>query len=95
MSDYEMVFIISPELDDEEISKTLDKLNELIAKMGGSVTEINQWGRRKLAYPVQKFMEGYYVLAQLKLEPASIVKFEASIHRFEGIIRHLLIRLNG
>ena len=49
MSNYEVVFIISPEVTDEDVPNTIDKMSELVSKSGGSVTEVSQWGRRKLA----------------------------------------------
>ena len=93
MRDYELVLIISPEVADEEIPVTLEKIGQFIAERGGSVTEVNQWGRRKLAYPIGKFMEGNYVLTQFKMEPGLTADLEASLRLSDEILRHLLVRL--
>jgi len=94
LRDYELVVIISPEVTDEEFPVTLEKMNQFITDRGGSITEVNQWGRRKLAYPIGNFMEGNYVLTQFKIEPKQTAELEASLRLTEEILRHLLVRLS-
>jgi len=93
MSNYEVVFIISPEVTDEDVPNTIDKISELVSKSGGSVTEVSQWGRRKLAYPIKRFTEGNYVLAQLELKPSLTKELEANLRLSNDVLRHLLIKL--
>ena len=92
MSSYELVLIISPELVDDEMPGFITKLSELVDKVGGSVDEVNQWGRRKLAYPIKRSTEGNYVLAKVKMKPALTKELEASLRLSGKILRHLLIR---
>jgi small subunit ribosomal protein S6 len=92
MSSYELVLIISPELVDDEMPDFITKLSELVDKVGGSVDEVNQWGRRKLAYPIKRSTEGNYVLAKVKMKPALTKELEASLRLSGKILRHLLIR---
>ena len=94
MRDYELVVIISPEVAEEEIPATLEKINQFIVERGGSIAEVNQWGRRKLAYPIKHFMEGNYILTQFKMEPRLTAELEASLGISEEILRHLLVRLD-
>lgn len=94
MRDYELIVIISPEVTDEEVPVTLEKMNQFITDRGGSITEVNQWGKRKLAYPIENFMEGNYVLTQFKMEPKQTAELEASLRLSEEILRHLLVRLS-
>ena len=93
MPNYELVLIISPEVVDEEVPDVITKLSELVNKMEGSVDEVNQWGRRKLAYPIKRSTEGNYVLAKLKLKPALTKELEANLRLSGKILRHLLIKL--
>jgi len=93
MSTYELVLIVSPEVVDEEMPDFITKLSELVNKVGGSVDEVNQWGRRKLAYPIKRSTEGNYVLAKVKMEPALTKELEANLRLSGKILRHLLIRL--
>jgi small subunit ribosomal protein S6 len=92
MPNYELVLIISPEVVDEEVPDVVTKLSELVGKMEGSVEEVNQWGRRRLAYPIEKSTEGNYVLAKLKLKPGLTKELEANLQLSGKILRHLLIR---
>ncbi|MBM4446831.1 MAG: 30S ribosomal protein S6 [Chloroflexi bacterium] len=93
MHSYEMVLIISPEVADEEVPDFITKLGELVNKTGGSVDEVNQWGRKQLAYPIKRSTEGNYVLTKLKLKPALTKELEANLRLSGKILRHLLIKL--
>lgn len=93
MPNYELVLIISPEVADEEVPNVVTKLSELIKKIGGSVDEVNQWGRKKLAYPIKRFAEGNYVLAKLKMKPASTKELDASLRLSGEVLRYLVIKL--
>jgi len=92
MHDYELVAIISPEVDEEGVSKILDKVTKSINSRGGTVGEIKNWGRRKLAYPIRKFMEAGYVLARFKLMPNSVKSFEGEISASGDILRYLVVK---
>jgi len=91
--DYELVAVISPEVDEEGLSKIVDKVTQSINNRGGAVDEIKNWGRRKLAYPVRKFMEADYVLARFKLMPKSIKEFETEISTSRDILRYLVVKV--
>jgi len=92
MHDYELVAIISPEIDEEGVSKILDKVTKSINSRGGTVGEIKNWGRRKLAYPIRKFMEADYVLARFNLMPNSVKEFEGEIGASGDILRYLVVK---
>jgi len=92
MRDYELVTILSPEVDEEEVSKTVDKLAASIDDKGGTVKETNKWGKRKLAYPLRKFMEGNYILTRFKLEPNFVKALETEIKGWEEVLRFLVIK---
>jgi small subunit ribosomal protein S6 len=90
---YELVLIISPEVTEEEMPDFIGKLSDLIGKVGGTVDEVNQWGRRQLAYPIKRFTEGNYVLSKVKLKPSVTKDLEANFRLSGKILRHLLIKL--
>jgi small subunit ribosomal protein S6 len=92
MSNYELVLIVSPEVLDEEMPEFITKLSELVNKVGGSVDEVNQWGRRKLAYPIKRSTEGNYLLTKVKMKPTVTKELEANLRLSGKILRHLLIR---
>ena len=93
MRDYELVAIISPEVDEEGVSKIVDKVTQSINSRGGAVEEIKNWGRRKLAYPIRKFMEADYVLARFKLTPKSVKELEGEISASADILRYLVVKV--
>jgi small subunit ribosomal protein S6 len=93
MRDYELVAIISPEVDEEGVSKIVDKVTQSIDSRGGVVKEVKKWGRRKLAYPIKKFMEADYVLARFKLTPKSVKELEGEISASADILRYLVVKV--
>mgnify|MGYP005863053795 CR=1 FL=1 len=92
MRDYELVVIISPDVAEEDVPNTIDKVSQFITSRGGEVVEVDRWGRRKLAYPITRHTEGNYVLTQFKLDPTQVAELEASLELAEEVIRHLLVR---
>jgi small subunit ribosomal protein S6 len=92
LKDYELVFIVSPEVADEALEGTIDGISEYITGRDGVVSEVEKWGRRKLAYPVEKFLEGNYVLTRFKISPAHCKELEANLKISEEVLRHLLVR---
>jgi len=94
LHDYEMVYIISPDVADDKLDSAIDNVSRFITERGGSVSEVERWGRRKLAYPIKHFAEGNYVLTHFKLKPASSKELEARLAISDEILRHLLIKLD-
>ncbi len=92
MRDYELILVISPEADEEQTTTTVERVSHFITEHGGSVSNQEQWGVRRLAYPIQDFREGNYVLTQFVLDPASAPELEASITASTEILRHLLVK---
>ena len=95
MRDYELVIIISPDVAEEDIPATIDKVTEFVTSRGGEVTGIDRWGKRRLAYPINRFREGNYVLSRFKLEPGTTAELEASLQISETVLRHLLVRMGS
>ena len=92
LRDYELVLVISPEVVDEVLDTTIDNVSRFITEKGGSISEVERWGKRKLAYPMKHFMEGSYVLSRFKLKPTLSKELEANLQISEEVLRHLLIR---
>ena len=92
MREYELVVILSPEVGDEEVPAAVEKISQFVTDRGGEVTEVNRWGRRKLAYPIRRHLEGSYVVSQLRLGPQTAAELEANLRISEDVLRHLLVR---
>jgi small subunit ribosomal protein S6 len=95
LRDYELVVIISPEIADDGIDSTVNNISRLITKDGGTVDEIDRWGKRKLAYPIKRFLEGNYILFRCKMKAASGKGLEANLRISEEVLRHLLVRIES
>ena len=93
LRDYELVLIISPEIVEEKFDATINNVSQFITERGGIISEVQQWGKRKLAYPIEHFAEGSYVLMRFRLEPTLSEGLEASLRISEEIMRHLLIKI--
>ena len=93
MRDYELTVVFSPEIGEGDMSPAIDRVSQLITQNGGEIADVNQWGRRRLAYPINNFREGDYSLIQLKLQPNKAAELEANLRSWEDVLRYLLIRL--
>ncbi|MBM4466558.1 MAG: 30S ribosomal protein S6 [Chloroflexi bacterium] len=95
MRNYEFTFIAHPNVEDEGLAGVTEKVSQFITEGGGQVTSVDHWGRRRLAHPIQRQKEGYYVLMQVQLDPASIGELERKLKLTEEVIRHLLVQAEG
>ena len=93
--DYELVFIISPEVEDGALDATIDNVSQLITGKGGTISDVERWGKRRLAYPIKHFLEGSYVLSRFKMKPVLSKELEANLQISEEILRHLLIKMGS
>lgn len=91
MRNYELVVIIHPDLDDEAINAALDKIKDWISKAGGSIEKVDNWGKRHLAYEIQKQNEGVYFLFNASLPPEFIAELERNLKILEPVMRHLIV----
>ncbi len=92
LRNYELVLIINPEVAEENLEAELDDIGKLIAGMGGAVSDVQQWGKRKLAYPLKDSSDGFYVLEQVQLRPTSSRELEAKLQISDKVLRHLIVR---
>lgn len=95
LPDYELVLVISPEVAEEKFEATLDNISRFISGKGGSISDVERWGKRRLAYPIRHFVEGNYVLTRFKLKPAFGKELEANLRISEEVLRHLLVRVGS
>ena len=95
MRNYELTMILTTKAAEEGEPVAVEKVSQYVTQKGGVVSEINHWGRRKLAYPIQRFREGHYVLALLQLEPEWITELEESLELSDEVLRYLLVRREG
>ena len=92
MAFYELMFIVRPELDEEQVGAATDKVHQLIVANGGSVTKTANWGKRRLAYQVGPHREGYYVVSNFEIDTPKITELERVLKISDTVFRHLLVR---
>ena len=90
--DYELVFIVSPEVAEDSLENVIGSVSQFITSKDGVISDVEKWGKKKLAYPVEHFLEGNYILARFKMNPARCKELEANLKISEDILRHLLIK---
>lgn len=94
MYQYETVFIVTPVLSEAQMKEAVMKFRSLITEEGGTVVYEEDWGLRKLAYPIQKKSTGFYYLIEFKSSPEFINKLETEYRRDERVIRFLTLKLD-
>lgn len=92
LRDYEIVFILTPEANEGEVEAAIQRISAFVTDRGGSFGEHEIWGLRRLAYPINKFMEGIYVLANFSLDASDLLELERSLTTSEDVIRHLITK---
>lgn len=95
MREYELVLIINPELDDTETESLIEGVKNNIESNGGEVLKVDPWGRKRLAFPIKKNSDGYYVLLIFRSEPAFIPQLSNSFRVIESIIRNMVVLFEG
>ena len=91
---YENLFIVKPDATEEEIDALVDLMSKGITQHGGTIDKVDKWGKRRLAYRVEKQREGHYVLLQFTAEPATVKEFERRMRVQDSIIKFLTVRID-
>ena len=94
LNQYETVFIVTPVLSEEQMKEAVKKFSNYISENGGEIVQEDNWGLRKLAYPIQKKSTGFYHLVEFKAEGDLIGRLETEYRRDERIIRFLTMKMN-
>ncbi len=90
MRNYEVVFIVHPDLDEAAFKEVVERVQGWITEDGGTVSKTDIWGKRQLAYPIQKRPEGQYVLLETEMAPTFCSTLEHNMGLSESIMRHLV-----
>ncbi|MDG5798778.1 30S ribosomal protein S6 [Marinilabiliaceae bacterium ANBcel2] len=94
LNQYETVFILTPVLSDTQMKEAVEKFRKLILDEGGEIVNEENWGLRKLAYPIQKKSTGFYTLMEFKAKPEFIENLEVQYRRDERVIRFLTFKMD-
>ena len=95
MRNYESLYIIQPELVGDELAAVVGKFEGVLTEQGAEIHKLDNWGVRKLAYPINKVARGYYIQTQFCAEPDVIAEFERRLRLDENVIRFLTVKIDG
>ena len=94
MNQYETVFILTPVLSDVQMKETVEKFKNLLIANGAEIVNEENWGLKKMAYPIEKKSTGFYSLLECKADPTGVEKLEIGYRRDERVIRFITVKLD-
>ena len=92
MNKYELALVVNAKIEDDVRTATVERAKEYITRAGGTVTEVEEWGKKKLAYDIQKMSEGFYYFIQFDAEATCPAELERHVRIMENVLRYLCVR---
>ncbi len=91
MSKYELAVVLNAKIEDEERAKVLEKVKGYVTRFGGQISDVEEWGKKKLAYDVQKMSEGYYYFIHFEAETSAPAEIENRVRIMDNVMRFLIV----
>ena len=92
MNKYELTVVVNAKIEDDVRVATVEKVKEYVASYGGTVTNVDEWGKKRLAYEIQKMKEGFYYFIQFEADATAPAEIERHVRIMENVIRYLCVR---
>ena len=92
MNKYELAVVLSAKLEDEERAAAMEKVTGYITRFGGTVTDIDEWGKKRLAYEIQKMHEGFYYFIQFEADSQCPAEIERHVRIMDNVLRYLVVK---
>ena len=92
MNKYELALVVSAKVEDEVRNATIEKAKEYITALNGTITNVDEWGKKKLAYEIQKMSEGFYYFIQFDAEPSVPGELEQRLRIMDNVLRYLCVK---
>ena len=92
MNKYELALVVNAKIEDDARTATVEKAKEYITRFGGTVTEVEDWGKKRLAYEVQKMREGFYYFIQFEADATCPAEVERHVRIMDNVLRYLVVR---
>ena len=92
MNKYELAVVVSAKIEDDARAEVVEKVKALVSRFGGNVTDVDEWGKRRFAYEIQKMKEGYYYFIQFEADSTCPAEIERRVRIMENVIRYLCVR---
>ncbi len=92
MNKYELALIVNAKIEDDARAEVVERAKGYITRFGGTISEVEEWGKKKLAYDIQKMSEGFYYFIQFEAEPEAPAQIEENVRIMENVLRFLCVR---
>ena len=92
MNKYELAVVVSAKIEDDERAQVIEKVKALVERFGGQISDVDEWGKKRLAYEIQKMREGYYYFFHFESESTSPAEIEKRIRIMDNVLRYLCVR---
>jgi small subunit ribosomal protein S6 len=92
LREYELMFVLTPELQEDGLTAATERVNSLITNRGGEITKTDTWGRRRMAYPIRHHLDGLYTVLRFRLEATLTDELDRNLRLNESVLRHLIVR---
>ena len=92
MNKYELAVVVSAKIEDDERAAVIEKVQAYVTRFGGTVSDVDEWGKRRLAYEIQKMREGYYYFIHFESDSSVPAELEARFRIMDNVIRYLCVR---
>jgi small subunit ribosomal protein S6 len=92
MHNYELALVVTTKIEEDQRAAVVDRAKEYIARYGGNVTDVEEWGKQRLAYEIQKMNEGFYYFIQFTADPEAPAQIESQVRIMDNVLRFLIVR---
>ena len=92
MNKYELVLVVNAKIEDDARAAVVEKAKAYVTRFGGTVTEVEDWGKKKLAYEIQHMKEGFYYFIQFEADATCPAELERRVRIMENVLRYLVVR---
>ena len=92
MNKYELTVVVNAKIEDDERAQVIEKVKDLVTRFGGNVTDVDEWGKRRLAYEIQKMKEAYYYFIHFESDATVPVEVEERIRIMDNVLRYLCVK---
>jgi small subunit ribosomal protein S6 len=93
LNNYELTIVLRPDLADDKVEAAVENVKKFVAGKGGTVNDVQKWGKRRLAYPIKHSNEGFYYLFKFRAKPGQNRELETNLRISEDVLRHLLVKI--
>ena len=94
LNNYELIYILRPDLTEDKLEAAIENVRKFITNKSGVISDLQKWGKRRLAYPIKHVGEGIYILVKFQMKPGANRELETSLRISEDVLRHLLIKVD-